>query len=109
MRKVYHAAVANDVPITVPAVVVTEWWRSGAREKERAVLLRSLRVESLEKHLAMAAGVALGLVRGATTVDAIVMASAAARGDTVYTSDVADLEALRAGVPRFASVELVQV
>jgi hypothetical protein len=66
MRKVYHAAVANDVPITIPAVVLTEWWRSGVREKERAVLLRSLRVESLEKHLAMAAGAALGLVRGAT-------------------------------------------
>jgi hypothetical protein len=37
------------------------------------------------------------------------MASAAARGDTLYTSDVADLEALRPAVPRFAGVELVQV
>ena len=35
------------------------------------------------------------------TVDALVMASAALRGDTVYTSDVGDLERLRAGVPGF--------
>ena len=33
------------------------------------------------------------------TVDAIVMASAASRGDLVYTSDVADLERLRAYFP----------
>ena len=109
MRKVFHAAVANGVSITVPAVVITEWWRSGVREKERASLLRSICVESLEKHLAMAAGVALGLVHGATAVDAIVMASAATRGDTLYTSDVADLEALRAALPRFAGVQIVQV
>jgi hypothetical protein len=30
-------------------------------------------------------------VRGATSIDAIVMASAAQRGDVVYTSDVEDL------------------
>jgi hypothetical protein len=79
------------------------------REKERATLLRSVRVESLEKHLAMMAGVALGLVRGATAIDAIVMASAATRGDTLYTSDLADLETLRACVRRFAGVQLVRV
>jgi hypothetical protein len=40
----------------------------------------------------MAAGIALGLVSKSTTIDALVMASAALRGDTVYTSDVGDLE-----------------
>jgi hypothetical protein len=38
-------------------------------------------------------------VRDAKTVDAIVMASAASRGDVVYTSDVDDLERLRAYFP----------
>jgi len=38
-------------------------------------------------------------VRGATTIDAIVMASAASRGDVVLTSDVGDLERLRAVFP----------
>jgi hypothetical protein len=38
-------------------------------------------------------------VDGATTVDAIVMASAARRGDVVYTSDFGDLARLRAFFP----------
>jgi predicted nuclease of predicted toxin-antitoxin system len=42
---------------------------------------------------------ALTGVRDAKTVDAIVMASAASRGDVVYTSDVDDLERLRAYFP----------
>jgi hypothetical protein len=45
-------------------------------------------------------------VKGATAVDAIVMASAALRGDLVYTSDVGDLERLRA---HFRSVRVLCV
>jgi len=108
MRKVYFAALAQGVRITVPTVVVAEWWRAGRREKERARLLRSVHVEALERHVAMTAGIALGLVAKSTTVDALVMASAALRGDTVYTSDVGDLERLRAGVPGFARVQIAQ-
>jgi predicted nucleic acid-binding protein len=107
MRKVYATAVTNGVPITVPAVVVTEWWRAGLREKERAAILRSVRVEPLTDYAARLAGVALGLVRGAGAIDAIVMASAALRGDTVYTSDPGDFIALREGVPLFAVVQIV--
>ncbi len=44
-------------------------------------------------------GEALAAVPGAPTIDAIVMASAARRGDLVYTSDVADLERLRKYFP----------
>jgi predicted nucleic acid-binding protein len=106
MRKVFYAALGQDALITVPAVVVAEWWRAGRREKERAKILRSLHVEALEKHVAMAAGIALGLVSNSTAIDALVMASAALRGDTVYTSDVGDLERLRAGVPGFSRVQI---
>src|SRR5579864_5008795 len=104
VRKVYATAIAAGFPITVPTVVVTEWWRAGLREKERAAILRSLRVEPLFEHVARLAGVALGLVRGAGAVDSIVMASAALRGDTIYTCDLGDLKALREGVPGFAGV-----
>lgn len=38
-------------------------------------------------------------VKGATAIDAIVMASAALRGDLVLTSDVHDLERLRSHFP----------
>lgn len=55
-------------------------------------------------HVARLAGIAVGLVPGAGTIDAIVMASAASRGDTVYTSDLDDLTRLRDRVPEFAGV-----
>jgi hypothetical protein len=109
IRKVFSVAIRNAIVITIPSVVVTEWWRAGVREKQRADYLRAMFVEDLDKHLAMAAGVALGMVRGATAIDTIVMASAAKRGDTVYTSDPDDLEALRLGVPAFAGVQIVKV
>lgn len=108
MRKVFAAAVANGVAITVPAVVVTEWWRAGHREKERLVLLRSLRVEPLVERVARIAGAALGRTRGAGAVDAIVMTSAALRGDTLYTSDPDDLAALKDANPGFASVQVLR-
>ena len=107
MRKVYDAAVSSDVPITVPAVVVAEWWRAGAKEKERAQLLRSVRVEALSELVARLAGVALTLVPRAQTIDAIVMASASQRGhEVVYTSGPDDLLALRDGVPQFAALRI---
>jgi hypothetical protein len=110
MRKVYDVAVGHDVRMTVPAVVVAEWWRAGKKEKERAKLLRSVVVEAVTDHVARLAGVALTLVPEAGTVDAIVMASASQRpGEVVYTSDPDDLETLRACVPQFASVRIERV
>ena len=106
MRKVFATAIEHGVPITVPTVVIAEWWRQGAREKERTEILRAVRVEPLDVQVARLAGVAVGLTRGAGTIDAIVMASAALRGDTVYTSDPDDLVALRDCV---AALERVQI
>jgi predicted nucleic acid-binding protein len=91
-RKVLERATEQKVRITVPAAVVTEWWRSRSDIRER--ILAGVRVEPLSESLAKVAGEALAAVRGATPIDAIVMASAAQRGDVVYTADVADLERL---------------
>jgi predicted nucleic acid-binding protein len=110
MRKVYDAAVSNDVRITVPSVVVAEWWRLGRREQERARILRSVVVEPITDHVARLAGVALTLVPSAQTIDAIVMASASQRGDEiVYTSDLDDLNALRDGVGQFKRLRVEHV
>lgn len=97
MRKVFDTAVSRRYPITVPAPVVAEWWR--APSAERDAILRSLRVEPLDTHLAKIAGLAIARIEGATTLDAMVMASAAQRGDVVYTSDFEDLDRLRAFFP----------
>ena len=107
MRKVFDVAVMNDVRITVPAVVIAEWWRLGRKEKERARLLRAVAIDAITDGVARLAGVALTLVPTAQTIDALVMASACQRpNEIVYTSDVADLEDLRAGVPHFASLRI---
>lgn len=95
--EVRQAALRAGVRVTVPAAVVTEWWRG--RTGLRDDILASLRVEPLTEATARLAGEALAHVKGATAIDAIVMASAALRGDFVYTSDVADLERLRLHFP----------
>jgi predicted nucleic acid-binding protein len=107
IRKVFAAAIKNDLPIVVPTVVLAEWWRRGAHEKERTTILRAVRLEVLDAHVARLAGIAVGLVPGAGTIDAIVMASASLRGDIVYTSDLDDLTRLRDHVPEFAAVQVV--
>jgi hypothetical protein len=106
MRKVFDVAVSHGVSITVPSSVVAEWWRPGAGAKLRGSILRAMRVEALDTHLAKLAGEALARVPGAGTIDAIVMASASMRGDIVYTSDPDDLEILRAGMFRDVRIEV---
>jgi predicted nucleic acid-binding protein len=97
MKHVLERALQTDQSLTVPADVVGEWWRG--RTDLRDGILAAVDVEPLTVSLAKRAGEALSAVRGATLVDAIVMASAASRGDIVYSSDVADLEKLSAYFP----------
>jgi len=93
MRIVMDRAEHRSVRVTVPSVVLTEWWRADTKKRRRDILA-SVDVESVTERLAKLAGEAIAAVEGATTVDAIVMASAAQRGDVVYTSDCGDLERL---------------
>lgn len=90
--------------ITVPWVVVAEFWRG--RTDRREAILRSVDIEPPSIALAQSAGEALAAVASATLVDAIVMASAASRGDVVYTSDFDDLAVLQR---RFPTVRLLAV
>jgi predicted nucleic acid-binding protein len=94
-RVLHRANELGVVPI-VPADVVAEWWRG--RSDIREHILGSIVVEPLTEALARLAGEAMAEVK-ASSVDAIVMASAAQRGDAVYTSDVGALERLRAYFP----------
>lgn len=85
------------IPVSVPWVVVAEFWRG--RTDRRDALLRSVDIESPSLALAQTAGLALGAVKGSTLADAIVMASAALRGNVVYTSDLDDLGRLQRHFP----------
>lgn len=92
-----HIVDCGHLPI-VPAVVYVEWWRG--RTDIREEILAAVVVEDMRPSLCRAAGEALGAVRGASLVDAVVMASAALRGGgVVYTSDVEDLARLQRHFP----------
>lgn len=97
MAQVYRAAVEEGLSVTVPSPVIAEWWRG--RTDARETILRGVRIEPLDDELARLAGEALAAVAEATTIDAIVMASAARRGDIVYTGDIRDLSRLQVFFP----------
>jgi predicted nucleic acid-binding protein len=90
--KVYTHARDRGLVVATPNVTVAEWWRG--RTDRREAVLRGLLVEPVSDDVMKLAGVALGKVRGATTVDAIVAAFAVQRTGVVYTGDVADFEGL---------------
>lgn len=97
MSQVFAVARAENMRVTVPAPVLVEWWR-GQTTGIRAIL-RAMVIEPLTQEVAMMAGEALGRMGRKDTVDAVVMASAALRGDVVYTSDFDDLTALQSEFP----------
>jgi predicted nucleic acid-binding protein len=82
------------MPIYVPTVVVTEAWRGGRRSARVASLLKACRVVPLLEIVARRAGEAMASVRGATAIDAIVVATARASASSVVTSDLDDLRRL---------------
>lgn len=104
-REAFRAIIRRGHVPVVPAVVLAEWWR--ARSDVREELLRAVHLEDMPSILCRAAGEALAAVRGATLVDAVVMASASLRGDgIVYTSDVDDLTRL---ARHFSNVAVVGI
>ncbi|HZF50749.1 MAG TPA: PIN domain-containing protein [Polyangiaceae bacterium] len=98
VNKVVAAANELQKRIYVPEVVLAEWWRGYT--KRRVEILQVVAIDRLTSQQAKAAGEVLahlGVDRGgaALTIDALVMASAASRGDVVYTSDPDDLLGLQ--------------
>lgn len=94
--------VASGARVTVPAVVLIEWWRDGFSQRHRN-LIAAMTIEPTTERIAKAAGAALTNLPGVSVVDAAVMASAALRGDVVWTSDLEDLTLLQ---PHFPGVRV---
>lgn len=78
---------------TVPAGVLAQVWRGGPQPR-LASFLAGCQPEDLTAARARRAGALLGTTHGHDVIDASVVAGAIARGDTVYSSDRGDLEAL---------------
>ena len=95
-------AIRGKLRITAPTCVIGEWWHG--QRASIARILDGIIAEPLTLPLAKTAGEAMALVRGATLVDCVVVASAAQRGDLVLTSDLDDLARIRDAA--FRSVRL---
>jgi len=96
VRLMLQSALNNGGTIIVPATVVAQVWRDGARQARVAALLKSddVTVEPLTPADARAAGVLCGLRNTSDIVDASVVISARRAGAIVVTSDPADLRRL---------------
>jgi predicted nucleic acid-binding protein len=112
-RLVLDSLSEQAVTITVPLPVIGEWWRGRTDWRER--ILAAVEVEPLTLGMVKLAGEALASVtsptgarrgQGPGFVDALVMASAASRGDIVYTGDIEDLERL---APFFPGVRILSL
>ncbi len=104
MTRVWQASLRTKTLLTVPSVALLEWWRGQTGVLAR--ILDYVSIEPLDAQLARVAGEALARVRDATAIDAAVMASAARRGDILYTSDFEDMSRLR---DVFPSVRVLRV
>ena len=81
---------AHDTVPTLPAVVVAQAWRGGARQAKLARFIAPCQVEPLTDDLARAAGVIAGRSGHADVVDCAVVEGALRRDDVVVTSDASD-------------------
>lgn len=97
MLAIFKTARTDGITVVVPGVCVAEWWRGRTDLREK--ILASVVVTHTDDALVRATGEALATVRGATCVDALVMATAARHGGPVFTSDVGDLTRLQSAFP----------
>jgi hypothetical protein len=103
-----HAGYLREgvVPI-VPAPVLAQAWRSGARQAPLARLLHLCDVEPLSEEQAKDVGVLAGRAQHDDVVDVAVVEGAIRRGDAVVTSDAGHVRKVAAAAG--ASVRVEQV
>jgi len=96
MIALLRQALSEGTCVRVPAGVVGQAWRDGARQAILARFLRAREVElpALDEPLARAAGELCGLKGTADVIDASVVLIARKTGDSILTSDPADLRKL---------------
>jgi hypothetical protein len=97
-------ALFRGAALLVPAGVVGQVWRDGARQVRLGRLLRTreLEVVPLDDQQARAAGQLCGVARTRDVIDASVVLCARARGGAVLTSDPLDLRHLDPAVSLIA-------
>lgn len=96
MSALLEAALKTTVKFVVPAGVLAQAWRDGARQARLARFLKTSLVEvmPLSEAQARAAGVLCGLSGTSDVIDASVVITARERRCAVVTGDPGDLSAL---------------
>ena len=96
MRALCREALRTDTRLVVPAGVVGQVWRDGARQVELGALLngRTTSVPALDRVLSEAAGVLCGRAKTSDAIDASVVLTAKRERAVVVTSDPDDLRRL---------------
>lgn len=100
VRRFVQRAVAEQALVLVPAVVVAETTRGGARDAPVNRVLKAIdEIDAIGEITAREAGRLLAARRNSNvTIDALVVATAARREPTIIlTGDLADITALAAG------------
>jgi hypothetical protein len=107
MWQLHAGLIAEEIVPVVPAPVLAQAWRGGARQASLARLLRLCDVEPMSEELAKRVGALVSESGHDDIVDVTVVEGAIRRGDAVVTSDVRHIHkiAQAAGNPlRIASI-----
>jgi predicted nucleic acid-binding protein len=91
IREILTVAYARGLVPTIPAIVVAEVWRGGARV---ARLLKASSIETIDERLARTAGSLRRRTPGSGTIDACVAVGVRRRSDAIATSDPNDMRTL---------------
>ena len=103
-----HAGfLALEYSPTVPAPVLAEAWRGGARQALLVRLLASCSVETLTEQQARAVGVLAATSGHRDIVDVTVIEGALRRGDLVVTADHGDIQSIADSVQGTLVIEQV--
>jgi len=94
MWAIHRLAAEEGRRIVVPAVVVGQAWRDGARQVQLGRLLATCEVLPTGVEVAKAAGLLCGRAGTGDVIDAVVAVTALSLGAIVFTSDPHDLARL---------------
>jgi predicted nucleic acid-binding protein len=103
-----HAGfLAEEVAPTVPAPVLAQAWRGGAKQASLSRLLALCEVEPMSEEQARAVGRLARRSRHDDVVDLAVVEGALRRQDAVVTSDPADMRRIAAALRERLAIESV--
>jgi predicted nucleic acid-binding protein len=91
MWALHAGLLAEEIVPTVPAPVLAQAWRGGAKQASLSGLLALCSVEPMTEDQARAVGRLASRTRSVDVVDLAVVEGALRRGDAVVTSDAKDI------------------